>query len=100
MTSPYLVTKADIEFSGDHNIKLRGWLYRHEAPTTPAPAIVMTHGWSCLKEFYLDKYAELFAEHGFFVLVYDQRNFGESEGEPRQEIDPWQQIRDYRDAIT
>jgi pimeloyl-ACP methyl ester carboxylesterase len=28
------------------------------------------------------------------------RNFGASDGEPRQEIDPIQQIRDYRHAIT
>ena len=27
-------------------------------------------------------------------------NFGASDGAPHQEIDPWQQIRDYRDAIT
>ena len=100
MPSQYSTIKADIEFHGDHHTELRGWLCRPEGVKTPAPAIVMTHGWSCLKEFYLDKYAELFAQHGFFVLVYDQRNFGESEGEPRQEIDPWQQIRDYRDAIT
>ncbi len=32
--------------------------------------------------------------------MFDNRNFGASGGEPRQEIDPWQQIRDYRDAIT
>jgi hypothetical protein len=34
------------------------------------------------------------------ALVYDNRNLGESDGEPRQEIDPWAQIRDYRHAIT
>jgi fermentation-respiration switch protein FrsA (DUF1100 family) len=34
------------------------------------------------------------------VLVYDNRNLGASDGEPRGEIDPWQQIRDYRTAIT
>src|SRR5207247_5177870 len=33
-------------------------------------------------------------------LVFDNRNFGASDGEPRQHIDPWQQVRDYRDAIT
>ena len=33
-------------------------------------------------------------------MVFDNRNFGASDGEPRQEIDPRQQIRDYRDAIT
>src|SRR5205085_7636317 len=49
---------------------------------------------------YLDHYADRFAEHGLAPLVYDNRNFGASDGEPRQEIDPWQQMRDYRDAIT
>ena len=37
---------------------------------------------------------------GFASLVFDNRNFGASDGEPRQEIDPWLQVRDYRDAIT
>jgi hypothetical protein len=34
------------------------------------------------------------------VLVYDNRNFGDSDGMPRQEVDPWGQIHDYRHAIT
>ena len=34
------------------------------------------------------------------ALVFDNRNFGASDGEPRQEIDPWAQVRDYRHAIT
>jgi cephalosporin-C deacetylase-like acetyl esterase len=34
------------------------------------------------------------------VLAYDHRNFGESDGEPRQELDPLLQVRDYRNAIT
>src|SRR6516164_5287067 len=49
---------------------------------------------------YLDRFAEAFAEAGIGAVVFDNRNFGASDGEPRQEIDPWQQIRDYRDAIT
>jgi uncharacterized protein len=32
--------------------------------------------------------------------VFDNRNFGASDGEPRQEIDPWAQVRDYRHAIS
>ena len=42
----------------------------------------------------------MFAAAGLGAMVFDNRNFGASDGEPRQEIDPWQQIRDYRDAIT
>jgi fermentation-respiration switch protein FrsA (DUF1100 family) len=60
----------------------------------------MAHGYSAVKENYLDCFAEVFAAAGLGALVFDNRNFGASDGEPRQEIDPWQQIRDYRDAIT
>jgi len=56
----------------------------------------MAHGFSAVKEMYLDAYAEA----GLAALVFDNRNFGASDGEPRQEIDPWAQVRDYRDAIT
>jgi fermentation-respiration switch protein FrsA (DUF1100 family) len=49
---------------------------------------------------YLDRFAEAFGEAGLGALVFDNRNFGASDGEPRQEIDPWEQVRDYRDAIT
>src|SRR5207237_3859348 len=40
------------------------------------------------------------ASAGHVVLAYDHRNFGDSDGEPRQELDPWVQVRDYRHAIT
>ena len=40
------------------------------------------------------------ASAGHVVLAYDHRNFGDSDGEPRQELDPWLQVRDYRHAIT
>ena len=32
--------------------------------------------------------------------MFDNRNFGASDGEPRQEIDSWAQVRDYRHTIT
>jgi fermentation-respiration switch protein FrsA (DUF1100 family) len=60
----------------------------------------MAHGFSAVKEMYLDHFVEAFAQAGLASLVFDNRNFGASDGEPRQEIDPWQQVRDYRDAIT
>src|SRR6266571_7827864 len=55
---------------------------------------------SAVKEMYLDSFAEVFAAAGLHVLVFDNRGFGASDGEPRQEIDPWAQVRDYRHAIT
>lgn len=91
-------TRVDIEFSVEGTI-LRGWLFK-PISLVNMPAVVMAHGWGCLKEFYLDRYAEAFAKRGLAVLVFDNRNFGASDGEIRQEIDPWQQVRDYRHAIT
>jgi fermentation-respiration switch protein FrsA (DUF1100 family) len=49
---------------------------------------------------YLDSFAEAFAAGGLGALVFDNRNFGASDGEPRQEIDPWAQVRDYRHAVS
>jgi hypothetical protein len=57
-------------------------------------------GFSAVKEMYLDAFAEVFAAGGLNVVVFDNRCFGASDGEPRQEIDPWVQVRDYRHAIT
>jgi cephalosporin-C deacetylase-like acetyl esterase len=89
----------NIAFDAEGNT-LRGWLYRPKSSQMSAPVVVMAHGYNCLKEFYLDKYAAAFAAAGFCVVAYDHRNFGESDGEPRQELDPWMQVRDYRNAIT
>jgi hypothetical protein len=94
------MARTDIEFNAD-GTTLRGWLYRPDgAGDEPVPAIVMAHGYSAVKEMYLDAFAEVFAAAGLAALVFDNRNFGASDGEPRQEIDPWEQIHDYRHAIT
>lgn len=63
------------------------------------PAIVMAHGWGSVKEMFLDNHAKAFAKEGFIVLVFDYRGFGQSEGEPRQQIIPHEQQTDYKNAI-
>jgi dipeptidyl aminopeptidase/acylaminoacyl peptidase len=92
--------RKDLEFKTEDGVTLRGWLYLPDRVAGPVPTIVMAHGFSAVKEMYLDRFAEVFAAGGLGALVFDNRNFGASDGEPRQHIDPWQQIRDYRDAIT
>ncbi len=91
--------RQDIAFSAE-GTTLRGWLYVPDSGKGPFPTIVMAHGFSAVKEMYLDSFAEVFAQAGLAALVFDNRNFGASDGEPRQEIDPWMQVRDYRHAIT
>ncbi len=93
------MTRRDIEFNAE-GVTLKGWFYSVAGLKGQAPVIVMAHGFSATKEMYLPKYAEAFVAAGLNVLVFDNRNFGASGGEPRQEIDPVQQVRDYRHAIT
>lgn len=78
---------------------LRGRLYRPPG-TEPVPIVVMAHGTSATITMTTDRYAEAFRKCGFAVLLYDHRNFGDSGGEPRQEINPWIQVRGYCDAMT
>jgi fermentation-respiration switch protein FrsA (DUF1100 family) len=42
----------------------------------------------------------VFQKNGITVLLFDPRNYGESEGTPRQEVDPEKQIEDFFDAVT
>lgn len=89
---------VDVEFPSQSAV-LRGRLYR-PARAGLCPVVVMTHGTSATITMTTDHYAEAFARAGFAVLLFDHRNFGSSDGEPRQEINPWLQARGYQDAMT
>lgn len=86
-----------VEFRSEQAM-LRGLLFRPESGTE-APVVIMAHGTSATIRMVADEYAKVFRRHGLAVLLYDHRNFGASEGEPRQEINPWIQCRGYLDAI-
>ncbi|MHA2051947.1 MAG: alpha/beta hydrolase, partial [Promethearchaeota archaeon] len=79
---------------------LRGMLFLPEAQKQKPPVVIMAHGTSATVNMVADKYAEFFCRSGLAVLLYDNRNFGRSGGEPRQEINPWVQCRGYRDAMN
>ena len=81
-------------------IGLHAWVLRRADLTTPAPAITVAHGFGGLAEGGLLHYAERFAEAGFVSIIHDHRSFGLSGGWPRQDIDPWRQILDWRRVIT
>ncbi|EPE2684194.1 alpha/beta hydrolase [Vibrio alginolyticus] len=82
-----------------NGVELDAWFYLPNQKQ-PAPAIVMSHGFAAIKELYIDKFAERFAEAGFAVILYDHRNFGKSGGDVRGEIIPHQQIEDMREVIS
>lgn len=93
-----MLQKTAIAFTHD-GVELRGWLAR---PNTDqcAPLIILTHGLSGIVELDLENYAAIFIAAGFACLAYDHRNWGRSDGEPRSETDPWQQLADLREAIS
>lgn len=91
--------RRDIEFDAE-GLSLRGRLYLPDGPPPPVPTVVMGRGFSCVEEMFLDAYATTFVAAGLGVLVYDNPDVGDSDGTPREEVDPWGEIRDYRHAIT
>lgn len=92
--------RTDVRFKVSDGTQLAAWLYRPAKTKTATPVLVMSHGTGCVKEMGLAPFAEAFCEAGYTCLVYDHRNLGESEGEPRGELDPWQQVSDMKDAIS
>src|SRR5207302_5019016 len=93
--------RRDVTFLSQ-GLHCAGWLYLPDDLQSGArrPAIVMAHGFSAVKEMYLDAFAERFVAAGFVTLVFDYRYQGASEGEPRGQIIPAEQHEDYRNAIT
>lgn len=88
-----------IEFESQ-NATLRGRLYIPQVSSSLPPVIIMGHGFTTtISGMTADKYAEEFQKAGFAVLLYDHRNLGISDGEPRQEINFWVQSRGYIDAV-
>lgn len=91
--------REDVEFLSA-GLTLRGWLYRPDAATTSAPAVVMSHGFSAVKEQGLTGFAERFAAAGMVVLVFDHRHLGASDGDDRGRIVFQEQHDDTRAALS
>jgi uncharacterized protein len=94
-----MVQRMDVEFPVEGDVTLRAWLYVPDGAGLH-PGISMAHGFAGVKEHGLDRFARLFADAGFVVLVHDHRGFGASDGSPRFDVDPWVQINDWRRAIS
>ncbi|MDH3755148.1 MAG: alpha/beta fold hydrolase [Acidimicrobiia bacterium] len=91
--------REDVEFDSE-GTRIRGWLYLPDDRADPVPAIVLAGGWCYVRELVMPYYAEAFAEAGMAALVFDYRNLGVSDGNVRQHLDPWAQIRDYQNALS
>src|SRR5580693_4036822 len=90
--------RADVWFNSGSD-RISAWLYR---PTGngDAPLLVMGHGLGAVRTMRLDAYAERFSAAGYACLVFDYRNFGDSEGQPRQVLDIDLQLADWAAAVA
>jgi len=75
-------------------------LFLPENSTEPVGCIIMSNGFGGTKGKVLDKYAMRFLEAGYATVLYDFRNFGLSEGEPRQYFSVEKQLEDLRAVIA
>jgi dienelactone hydrolase len=90
--------REDVWFNSGHD-RISAWLYR-PASTGDAPLLVMAHGLGAVRTMRLDAYAERFCAAGYACLVFDYRNFGDSEGAPRQLLDISMQLQDWTVAVA
>jgi uncharacterized protein len=65
----------DVEFQTTDGVTLSGWY----VPSTDGAAVVLMHGAGSTRSGVLDQ-AEVLADHGFGVLLFDARGHGRSEG--------------------
>ncbi|MEN8905273.1 MAG: alpha/beta hydrolase [Clostridiales bacterium] len=79
---------------------IKGLLYLSDSysENEKYPLVILCHGFAGFKELFLPDFAKNFIQHGFAVLTFDYRGFGESEGE-KGKIVPEYQVRDIRNAI-
>jgi len=93
-----MMKRIDADFVSK-GLKCAAWLYLPEGAARP-PVVVMAHGFAAERSFGLPAFAERFAEKGLAVLLFDYRNFGDSEGEPRNLVSPKRHLEDWRAAIA
>jgi uncharacterized protein len=70
----------------------------HQGPDG-LPALAFTGPLSGVKDQVVGNYADGLAAEGFVTLAFDHRNFGDSEGKPRQHEDSAGKLADLRDAV-
>ena len=91
-------TREDSDFTS-RGTRCAGWLYRPEGVSRP-PIVIMAHGFGAERTFGLPAYAERFLERGMAAFLFDYRNFGDSDGEPRNLVSNHRHIKDWEAAVA
>ncbi|KAL9094792.1 MAG: hypothetical protein Q9165_003063 [Trypethelium subeluteriae] len=87
-----------VEFKTIDGVILRGVVFPASAR---GPAVILSPAFNSVKEMLgLYDAAQAFQKAQFTALLYDCRSIGQSDGQPRNDIDPAKQVEDYADALT
>ncbi len=68
-------------------------------PSRSHPGLVLGHGTAQTKKSLVNQ-GEFFSRAGYVVLAIDYRSFGDSEGEPRGQLFPLNQVEDFRNGVS
>jgi fermentation-respiration switch protein FrsA (DUF1100 family) len=84
------VTLYEVSFKNLYNMKVAGHLFIPKSldASTKHAAIIVGHPMGAVKEQSADVYASNMADRGFITLAIDLSFWGESEGEPRNAVEP------------
>ncbi len=64
------------------------------------PAVVVVAPGSGIKEQVSGRYAQELSDRGLIALAFDHRSYGESEGYPRYDEDPYAKVEDIKNAVS
>lgn len=75
-------------------------LYVTDPEARNLPAILMMHGWGGIQDALTTPFYQAFLDAGFAVMTFDYATWGDSQGLPRNQINPWQRVRDADAALS
>lgn len=92
------ITPTPGEFLSD-GVRCRGWFYEPAQPSSRG-CVVMAHGFGASPDGPLGEVGRRIAAAGTRAFGFDYRQFGASDGEPRDQLDIERQLHDWHAAIA
>lgn len=100
MQNTVTATSTELGFDVDGE-RCAATVFRPGEPGGAATAgVVIVHGFTCHRRMRLEPYVDALTRAGLAVLTYDPRHLGDSDGAPRQFVDPARLSADARAALT
>ena len=92
--------KRTVEFYSE-GFKLCGDVYIPDglSPGEKRAAVLLCHGYTGVKDLYLPDNARVLNEHGYVVMTFDYKGWGDSEG-VRSRLAPYSRVMDVQAAMT